>query len=113
MLHLLGLALCAAGALAQSNSSVFDVSASAPLIPPIHAHAALQFPDYPPPGTPGPNATLGNAEAPFPNVASPLLADVYVHYDTGRFGTPIELVHAYFDYWPTVCVVSCGAVRVR
>ncbi|KAH9922547.1 major royal jelly protein-domain-containing protein [Amylocystis lapponica] len=86
--------LCAVGALAQSNSSVFD------------------FPDYPPPGTPNPNATLGNAAAPLPyGVTNSALSDAYIHFDTGYFGTQIELVHAYYNYWPTgVGVASTGEI---
>ncbi|KAH9922549.1 major royal jelly protein-domain-containing protein [Amylocystis lapponica] len=62
------LTLCVA-AFAQSNSSVFD------------------FPDYPPPGTPPPNAILGKRRLHF------LMA-------CGS-GTSYCLVHAYYNYWPT------------
>jgi len=79
----------------------------------VRSRTVLQFPDYPPPGTPNPNATLANAAAPMPygQVTNPALADAYIHYDTGYFGTPIELVHAYYNYWPTgVGVASTGQI---
>ncbi|KAI0938768.1 hypothetical protein AcV5_000377 [Taiwanofungus camphoratus] len=89
------LALWATMATAQASSSVFD------------------FPEYPPPGTPDPNATLANGAAPLPyGVASdPALSDAYIHFDTGTYGPQIELFHAYYNYWPTgVGVASDGTV---
>ncbi|KAH9922544.1 major royal jelly protein-domain-containing protein [Amylocystis lapponica] len=91
---LCGLALCT-GVVAQSNSSVFD------------------FPDYPPPGTPPANATLANAVAPPPHgmTDDPALSEAMLHFDTGSFGPQIELVHAYYDYWPSgVGVASTGQI---
>lgn len=72
----------------------------------------FQFPEYPPPGTPDPNATLANGAAPLPyGVASdPALSDAYIHFDTGTYGPQIELFHAYYNYWPTVsCITSALA----
>ncbi|KAL6299415.1 major royal jelly protein-domain-containing protein [Sparassis latifolia] len=89
------LALWAAAAVAQSHSSPFD------------------FPEYPPPGTPDPNATLANFEGPRPYgiATDPALVNVSVHYDTGYYGPQIELIHAYYNYWPTgVGAASDGSV---
>ncbi|KAI0372030.1 hypothetical protein BV20DRAFT_964722 [Pilatotrama ljubarskyi] len=76
---------------AQGNLSVFD------------------FPEYRPPMTPPPNQTLADSVAPLPpNEIShdPELAKLRIHFDTGKFGPPVELVHAYFDFWPTGVAVS-------
>ncbi|KZT10478.1 uncharacterized protein LAESUDRAFT_755975 [Laetiporus sulphureus 93-53] len=80
---------------AQTNSSVFD------------------FPEYPPPGTPNPNSTLASATGtlPYGLTADSALAEAYIHYDRGLFGPQIELIHAYYNYWPTgVGVASDGTV---
>ena len=37
--------------------------------------------------------------------ADPALANTSVHYDLGYYGPQIELVHAYYNYWPTVRVI--------
>lgn len=55
--------------------------------------------------TPPPNQTLADSVAPLPaNELSgdPALRNLKIHFDTGKFGPPVELVHAYFDFWPTV-----------
>ncbi|KAI0659225.1 major royal jelly protein-domain-containing protein [Cubamyces menziesii] len=81
---------------AQTNLSVFD------------------FPEYPPPLTPPPNQTIADSVATLPADQighNPALAHVRVHVDTGKFGPPVELVHAYFDFWPTgVAVNSEGKI---
>ncbi|KAH9935843.1 major royal jelly protein-domain-containing protein [Amylocystis lapponica] len=85
----------AVAALALSNTNVFN------------------FPEYPPPGTPPPNATLANSAAPAPYGISddPALSKAVLHFDTGYFGPQIELVHAYYNYWPTgVAVASTGQI---
>jgi len=88
------IAVWAAVVFAQSNSSVFD------------------FPEFPPAGTPDPNSTFANAAAPVPfGVAQdPALAEAFIHFDTGTYGD-VELIHAYYTYWPTgVGVASDGTV---
>lgn len=86
--------LCAASVLAQSSSSVFD------------------FPEFPPAGTPDPNSTLANSVARPPSslTSNPALTEALLHYDTGFYGE-LELVHAYYNYWPVgVGVASDGTV---
>jgi len=76
------------------------------------------FPQYPPPMTPPANITLANAQAPLANFSppsevpsDPVLAKGQVHFDTGRYGPQIELVHLYFNFWPTgVGVTSTGRI---
>ncbi|KAI0937572.1 hypothetical protein AcV5_000378 [Taiwanofungus camphoratus] len=86
----------AVATVAQISSSVFD------------------FPEYPPPGTPDPNSTLASGTAPLSPYGiadDPALSEAYIHYDTGTYGPQIELVHAYYNYWPTgVGVASDGTV---
>lgn len=89
------LALWATSALAQTSSSVFD------------------FPEYPPPGEYDPNETLAQSTAalPYGVAGDPALSEAKIHYDTGLFGPQIELVHAYYNYWPTgVGVASDGTI---
>ncbi|KZT07183.1 uncharacterized protein LAESUDRAFT_758604 [Laetiporus sulphureus 93-53] len=89
------LALWAAVTAAQATGSVFD------------------FPEYPHAGTPDPNSTFANAVAPLPSsvAKNPTLAGAYIHYDTGLYGPKLELVHAYYNYWPVgVGVASDGTV---
>ncbi|OCH93332.1 hypothetical protein OBBRIDRAFT_327300 [Obba rivulosa] len=83
------LSLWLALAFAQ-NSSIFD------------------FPEYPPPGTPASNATLASSVTTLPanEVNNADLSRAKIHVDTGRFGPTIELVHAYFNFWPTGVGVS-------
>jgi hypothetical protein len=59
--------------------------------------------------TPPPNETLANSAAPLASFSppgevpkDPALAMGKVHFDTGRYGPQIELVHLYFNFWPTV-----------
>lgn len=56
--------------------------------------------------TPPPNQTLADSVAPLPMGEAfskdPALKNLKIHFDTGKFGPPVELVHAYFDFWPTV-----------
>lgn len=64
-----------------------------------------QFPEYPPPGAYDQNETLASATGILPygiGYADPALANTSVHYDLGYYGPQIELVHAYYNYWPTV-----------
>ncbi|CCM05865.1 uncharacterized protein FIBRA_08101 [Fibroporia radiculosa] len=94
-LTLLTLGLWASTALSQTSSSVFD------------------FPEYPPPGTPDPNSTLGQSVSALPYGIGndSQLSQARIHYDTGTFGPQIELVHAYYNYWPTgVGVASDGTI---
>ncbi|KAI0635246.1 major royal jelly protein-domain-containing protein [Trametes polyzona] len=89
------LAALAAVVTSQDNSGVFD------------------FPEYPPPLTPPPNQTIADSVAILPanEVHDPALKNLKIHVDTGRFGPPVELVHAYFNFWPTgVAVSSNGRV---
>lgn len=68
-----------------------------------------QFPEYPPPLTPPPNQTIADSVAPLPaneTGGDSALANVKIHVDTGKYGPPIELVHAYFNYWPTVSAAN-------
>ncbi|KAH9832498.1 major royal jelly protein-domain-containing protein [Rhodofomes roseus] len=77
------------------------------------AQGVFDFPEYPPAGTPDPNSTLANGAAPYPyNVyEDPGLAQARIHYDTGSYGPTLELVHAYYNYWPTgVGVASDGSI---
>ncbi|EIW55641.1 uncharacterized protein TRAVEDRAFT_50125 [Trametes versicolor FP-101664 SS1] len=69
----------------------------------------FDFPEYPPPLTPPPNQTVADTVIPLPaneTGGDSALASAKIHVDTGRYGPPIELVHAYFDYWPTGVGVS-------
>ncbi|KAL1943936.1 hypothetical protein VTO73DRAFT_3754 [Trametes versicolor] len=69
----------------------------------------FDFPEYPPPLTPPPNQTVADTVVPLPaneTGGDSALASAKIHVDTGRYGPPIELVHAYFDYWPTGVGVS-------
>ncbi|TFK90328.1 hypothetical protein K466DRAFT_644489 [Polyporus arcularius HHB13444] len=95
-LTLLTLATVAVAVAAQDTSSVFD------------------FPEYPPPLTPPPNQTIADGVALLPANETnndPALSQAQIHFDTGRFGPSIELVHAYFNFWPTgVAVSSDGSV---
>jgi len=88
--------LALSAALVSAQSSVFD------------------FPEYPPPGAFDPNEILASAVGTLPygiGIADQSLASTPVHYDTGFFGPQIELVHAYYNYWPTgVGVGSDGMV---
>ncbi|OJT01736.1 hypothetical protein TRAPUB_7792 [Trametes pubescens] len=93
------LAAMAAAATAPGNSSL----------------SVFDFPEYPPPMTPPPNQTLADSVEPLPaDVAfseDPALKNLKIHFDTGKFGPPVELVHAYFDFWPTgVAVASNGRI---
>ncbi|KAH9831160.1 major royal jelly protein-domain-containing protein, partial [Rhodofomes roseus] len=88
--------LAVTAVLVSAQSSIFD------------------FPEYPPPGEYDPNELLASAVGTLPygiSVADQSLASTPVHYDTGFFGPQLELVHAYYDYWPTgVGVGSDGMV---
>lgn len=56
--------------------------------------------------TPPPNQTLADSVAPLSAdeafTKDPALQNLKIHFDTGKFGPPVELVHAYFDFWPIV-----------
>ncbi|KAI0635247.1 major royal jelly protein-domain-containing protein [Trametes polyzona] len=69
----------------------------------------FNFPDYPPPGTPPPNQTLADSVARLPPSEAgrdPALRRAKIHIDTGKYGPEIELVHAYYNFWPTGVGVS-------
>lgn len=38
---------------------------------------------------------------PFGVAQDPALAEAFIHFDTGTYGD-VELIHAYYTYWPTV-----------
>ncbi|KAI0330309.1 hypothetical protein GY45DRAFT_761613 [Cubamyces sp. BRFM 1775] len=76
---------------AQDNSSVFS------------------FPEYPPPLTPPPDQTLADSTITLPanqTGSDPALTAAKIHYDTGVYGPTVELVHAYYGYWPIGVAVS-------
>ncbi|KAI0646379.1 major royal jelly protein-domain-containing protein [Trametes meyenii] len=59
--------------------------------------------------TPPPNQTIADSVEPIPaneTGGNPALSGLKIHVDTGKYGPPIELVHAYFDFWPTGVGVS-------
>ncbi|KAI0360599.1 hypothetical protein OH77DRAFT_701392 [Trametes cingulata] len=92
-LTLAGLLAAIAAVVAQRtrNTSVFD------------------FPEYPPPLTPPPNQTIADSVEPLPaneTGGDKALSGLKIHVDTGKYGPPIELVHAYFNFWPTGVGVS-------
>ncbi|KAI0372031.1 hypothetical protein BV20DRAFT_964724 [Pilatotrama ljubarskyi] len=71
--------------------------------------SVFDFPEYPPPGTPPPNQTIADSVAPIPanqTGGDRALTGLKIHVDTGKYGPPLELVHAYFNYWPTGVGVS-------
>ncbi|KAI0777755.1 major royal jelly protein-domain-containing protein [Trametes elegans] len=85
------------------------IVAAAAAATPDGSSSVFDFPEYPPPLTPPPNQTIADSVAPLPaneTGGDPALAGLKIHVDTGKYGPPIELVHAYFNFWPTGVGVS-------
>ena len=62
---------------------------------------------YNTPSPPLPSSRAGGASLPANATSNDAaLKDAYLFQDTGKYGPEIELIHLYYQYWPTGIAVS-------